>query len=147
MLRLVCDKAGFEVSTQRTFGSDARAGEVRGADEGFLSIDDNRFGVDAGAKDTFEKIGVDEGGVAIEIFAESRAGFLCVEEADGDSFIDEVREDFEKGNEAAAFFHVEVLNVSGDDPEEALCTRNHFYDYALVDVFVEDEVVHVLRVV
>lgn len=50
----------------------------------------DRLGVDAGAENTLEEVALDECGVAVEVLPKARAGFLGVEEADGDAFIDEV---------------------------------------------------------
>jgi hypothetical protein len=138
----VGDEAGFEVPFKRAFGPDAGPGEVGGADEGFDAIDDDGFGVDTGAEDAFEEVALDEGGVAVEVLAKAGAGFFGVEEADGDALVDEVGEDFEEGDEAAAFFDVEVFEVGGDDPEEFLGPGEHVHDNAFVDFFVEDEVGH-----
>lgn len=142
MLLVIGDEARFEVSLERAFGPDASAREVGRSDEGFLSVDDDGLGVDAGAEDALEEIGLDEGGEAVEIFAESWSWFLGVEETDGDSVIHEVGEDFEKGDEASAFLDMEVLDVSGDDPEKTLGVWDHLDDDALVDFFVEDKFGH-----
>lgn len=139
---LVGDEARFEVAFERSFGTDAGTGEVGGADEGFDAIDDDGLGVNAGAEDALEEIALDEGGVAVEVLTKAGAGFLGMEETDGDAFVDKVGEDFEEGDEAAAFFDVKVFEVGGDDPEEFLSPGKHVHDDALVDFFVEDEVGH-----
>ena len=143
MFALVGDKAGFEVSPQRALRADASAGEIGGADEGFLSVHDDRLGVDAGAENALEKFAVDERGIAVKVLPESRAGFLGVEESDRDPVVDHVGENFEEGNKAATFFNVEILEIGGDDPEEFFGPGEHFDNHPLVDVFIENEVGHI----
>lgn len=82
VLRLVGDKSGLEVSAQGTFRADSCSGEICRADKGFLSIDDDRLGVDAWAEDTLEKIGLNESRVSVKVLAETWSGFLRVEETD-----------------------------------------------------------------
>ena len=135
-------EAGFEVPPEWTFGPDTCSGKVGGADESFPAIRDDGLGVDAGAEDALEEFALDEGGVAVEVFAESRAGLFGVEKADRDAFVDHVGEDFEQGDEATALFHVQVFEVGGDDPEEFLGPGEHFDNHLLVDVFVKNELDH-----
>ena len=87
---LVGDEAGFEISTERALGSHAGSGEICRADEAFFPIDDDRFSVNARAEDALEEIALDERRIAIEVFAEARSRFLGMEEANGNSFVDEV---------------------------------------------------------
>ena len=49
MFLFVGDESGFKISFERSLCSDACASEVGGTDEGFAAIDDDGFGVDAGA--------------------------------------------------------------------------------------------------
>ena len=87
---LVGDEAGFEISAERTLGSHAGSGEICRADEALFPIDDDRFGVNARAEDALEEIALDERRIAIEVLAEARSRLLGMEEANGDSFVDEV---------------------------------------------------------
>ncbi len=87
---LVGDEAGFEISAERALGSHAGSGEICRADEALFPIDDDRFGVNARAEDALEEIALDERRIAIEVLAEARSRFLGMEEANGNSFVDEV---------------------------------------------------------
>lgn len=142
VLLFIGDEAGLEVPAQGALCAYAGSGEVGGPDEGFPAIDDDGLGMNSRAEDAFEKVAIDERGVSVEVFPEPRTGFLGMEKADGDAVVDEVGEDFEQGDEAASFFHVEVLDVGGDDPEKLLSAGKHVDDDALVNVFIKNKVGH-----
>jgi len=106
--------------------------------------------VDSGAEDALEEFAFEKNWIAIEVFAEARAGFFGVDEADGDALLDQVGEDFEEGDEGffathGGFCDVEILDVGGDDPEEALRFGDEFLDDAVVDLFVEEEFGHEMK--
>ena len=90
MSGFVGHKAGFKIPPKRAFCTEPGSGEVRGTDEGFLSIDHDSFGVNTRAENSLEEIGFDKGGVFVKVGAESGPGFLGVKEADGDTALDGV---------------------------------------------------------
>jgi len=90
MSGFVGHKAGFKIPPKRAFCTEPGSGEVRGTDEGFLSIDHDSFGVNTGAEDALEEIGFDKSGVFVEVGAEAGPGFLRVKEADGDTALHRV---------------------------------------------------------
>jgi len=120
----VGEEAGFEVSAMGGFGPESGSSEIGGADEGFFAIDDEGFGVDAGAENAFEEIGLDEGGVAVEVFSESGAWLLSMKKSHCDPVLNEIGKDFEKGDKFASFCNVQILDVCGDDPEKTTCLRS-----------------------
>ena len=139
---VVGEDPGFEVATGGAFGTKASSGKVSGGDEGGFAVDDDGFGVDAGAENAFEEFAFDEGGVAVEVFAKSRAGFFGMKESDCDASFYEVGEDGEKGDVAASFFDVEVFEVGSNDPEVMLSIWHEVLDDAVIDLVVEDEFGH-----
>jgi hypothetical protein len=62
-----------------------------------------------------------------------------VYQTDGDSAFDEIGKDFQQGHEAAAFRHVQVLDVGGDDPEKLLRLREKLQNHPAVDGLVQQE--------
>ncbi len=90
MFCLVGDEACLEVTLEWALGSDPCSGEIRRSDEGFAAVDDNCFGVNAGAEDSLEEVAPDEGGVFIKVLPEAGSGFFGVEETDGDTLMNEV---------------------------------------------------------
>jgi len=142
VLFFISEEAGFEITAQGRLCAEASSGEVCGADEGLLAVDNDGLGVNTRAEDALEEIGLDECWIAIEVFAESGAWLFGVEEADGNALLNEVGEDFEKGDETSSFFHVEVFDVRRDNPEESLSLWDEIHEDTLVDILVKDQVGH-----
>lgn len=88
MFWLVREDACFKVPLVGVFCAEACAGEVCGGEEYFFPVDDDGFGVDAGAEDALEEVAFDKGGVAIKVFSKYGAGFFCVDQSDGDAFFE-----------------------------------------------------------
>jgi len=143
VLFFVGEDACFEVAFIGMFRAEAGSCEVGGCDEGAFAINDDGFGVDAGAESAFEEIAFDECWVAVEVFAEARTGFFGVDEADGDSVFDKFCEAGEKWDGAFSADDVHVFDVRGDDPDELTGGGDLFFDDAAVDRIVEDEFSHV----
>ena len=87
------EDAGFEVAGVFAFHAEAGAGEVGGAYVGGFKIEDDDFEMDSWAEDSFHAFY--ESGIFVEILAESRAWFFCVDEADFYSAFGEVGKYFE----------------------------------------------------
>jgi len=130
------EEACFEIPTQGRLCAKSGSGEVCGADEGLLAVDNDGLGVNARAEDALEEIGLDECWIAIKVFAKSGAWLFGVEEADGNALLNKVGEDFEKGDETSPFFYVEVFDVRRDNPEESLSLWDEIHEDTLVDILV-----------
>lgn len=77
-LRVVREDSRFEVATEGTFHADACAGQICGADVGGFKVEYHHLEMHSRTHDAF-KVGR-ENLIAVEIFAEVRAGFLGVNE-------------------------------------------------------------------
>lgn len=90
VLRFIGDKAGFEVSSKRAFGTQSGSGEIGRADEGLAPVHDHGLGVNARAENPLEEIAFDQCRISIEVLSKPRAGFLGVEESDCDPSLNKV---------------------------------------------------------
>ena len=132
----------FEVSSIRAFGSEASASEVGRGDKGEFAVDDDSFGVNARAEDSFEKRALDEVRVFVEIRAEARSRFFGVKETNRNTCIDQLGKLAKEGDKAFSPLDVEVFDVSGDNPKKAFGLRNQLFKEARVNLFVEKKLGH-----
>ena len=86
-LRVVRENSRFEVATERTFHANAGSGQVCGADVGGFEVENYHLEMHSRTHDAFE-IGR-ENLIAVEIFAEVRAGFLGVNEPHAHAALEE----------------------------------------------------------
>ena len=77
-LRVVREDSRFEVATEQAFHADAGSNQVCRADIGCFKVENHHLEVHSRTHDAFE-VGC-ENLIAVEIFAEVRAGFLGVNE-------------------------------------------------------------------
>lgn len=139
---IIGEQTGFKVASVRVFGTEAGTGQVGRSEKGDFAVDDDGLGVDARAEDSLEEIGFNEVGIFVEVLSEAWPGFLGVDQANGDAVADEIGEDLKKGDVAATFPDVHVLDVSRDDPEVFFSMWKKFDENALVNFFVEEDFVH-----
>lgn len=86
-LRVIREDSRFEVATEGTFHADAGSGQVCGADVGGFKIENHHLEMDSRTHDAFQ-VGR-ENLIAVEIFAEVRAGFLGVNEPHAHAALEE----------------------------------------------------------
>ena len=126
-LWVIREDSRFEVATEGAFHADASACQVCRADVGGFQIEYHHFEVYSRAHDAFQVCR--KNAVAVEIFAEVRAGFFCMNEPHAHATLEESCELSEQRNRFAVLFDVNILDVGGADPERfADCrdTGNHF---------------------
>ena len=126
-LRVVREDSRFEVATEGTFHADAGSSQVCRADVGGFKIENHHLEMHSRTHDAFE-VGR-ENLIAVEIFAEVRAGFLGMNEPHAHAALEKSCELSEQRNRFAVLLHIYVLDVSGANPERfADCrdTGNHF---------------------
>ena len=137
---IVAPNAGFKIAFAVAFHADAGAGEVGGADIDLVEVKHDELEVDARAEHAFEA--VEEGGVAVEVLAESGAGFFGVDEADMDAALDQIGEFAQKRPGGFAAHDEEVFEVGGANPQAVLhgaCAQQHIVVVRLVgDIAVEE---------
>ena len=113
-LRVVGEDSRFEIAAQRTFHADAGSCQVCRADVGGFQIEYHHFEVYSRAHDAFQICR--KNAVAVEIFAEVRAGFFGVDESHADTALEECRQLAEQRNRFTILFYIDVLDVGGSDP-------------------------------
>ena len=86
-LRVIRKDSRFEVATERAFHADAGSGQVCRADVGGFEVENYHLEMHSRAHDAFE-IGR-KNLIAVEIFAEVRAGFLGVNEPHAHAALEE----------------------------------------------------------
>ena len=86
-LRVVGEDSRFEIAAQGTFHADASACQVCRADVGGFQIEYHHFEVYSRAHDAFQVCR--KNAVAVEIFAEVRAGFFCMNEPHAHATLEE----------------------------------------------------------
>ena len=126
-LRVVREDSRFEVATEGTFHADACAGQVSGANVGGFEVENHHLEMHSRTHDAFE-VGR-ENLIAVEIFAEVRAGFLGVNQSYAYAALEQSGELSEQRYRFAVLLHINILDVGGADPERfADCrdTGNHF---------------------
>ena len=117
----VCQGSALEVPSLCRFGSHAGTGEIGGAEEGALAVDDDALHVIPRTEDSLESIGINQVGIPIEIFSKSGSRLFRVNEPNFDTIGNEVIEKPEEGIEPfpPGPGDMEILNVSGSNPESA----------------------------
>ena len=126
-LRVIREDSRFEVAAERAFHADASACQVCGADVGGFKIKNHHLEMHSRTHDAF-KVGR-ENLIAVEIFAEVRAGFLGVNQSYAYAALEQSGELSEQRYRFAVLLHINILDVGGADPERfADCrdTGNHF---------------------
>ena len=86
-LRIVREDSRFEVATEGAFHADASSGQVCRADVGGFEVENYHLEMHSRAHDAFE-VGR-ENLIAVEIFAEVRAGFFCMNEPHAHTALEE----------------------------------------------------------
>ena len=86
-LRVVREDSRFEVATEGTFHADASACQVCRADVSGFKIENHHLEMHSRTHDAFE-VGR-ENLIAVEIFAEVRAGFFCMNEPHAHAALEE----------------------------------------------------------
>jgi len=145
MLFFFDDHAAFEIPSCRGLGTHPGAGEIGGAEEGALAIDDDAFHVIARTEDPFEAIRIDEVREAVEILPETRSGFFRVDETNLDAVADKIVEHREESVELPRGpLVVKVFDVSGRNPDESFRRRNQIFENRFVNLFIENNL-HLLE--
>ena len=129
-LRIVREDSRFEVATERTFHADARTCQVCGADVGGFKVENHHLEMDSRTHDAFEVSC--ENLIAVEIFAEIRAGFFSVDEPHAHAALEESCELSEQRNRFAVLLHIYVLDVGGANPERFADCRDTGNDFGIV---------------
>ncbi len=86
-LRVIREDSCFEVAAEGAFHADAGSGQVCRADVGGFKIENYHLEMHSRAHDAFE-VGR-ENLIAVEIFAEVRAGFFCMNEPHAHAALEE----------------------------------------------------------
>ena len=94
MCGVVGEEARFKVAFVGGFCPKSCSSQIGGADEGVGAIDDDGFGVNARAENSFEQMTVNQMRVAIKVGPKTRAGFFGVHQPNVDSLFDQVRKNF-----------------------------------------------------
>lgn len=126
-LRVVREDSRFKVAAEGTFHADACACQVCRADVSGFKVENHHLEMHSRTHDAFE-VGC-ENFIAVEIFAEVRAGFLGVNQSYAHSALEQSCELSEQRYRFAVLLHINILDVGGADPERfADCcnTGNHF---------------------
>ena len=129
-LRVVREDSRFKVAAERAFHADASACQVCGADVGGFKIKNHHLEMHSRTHDAF-KVGR-ENLIAVEIFAEVRAGFFCVNESHAYAALEESCELSEQRNRFAVLLHIYVLDVGGANPERFADCRDTGNDFGIV---------------
>lgn len=129
-LRVVREDSRFEVATEGTFHADASTCQVCRADVGGFKVENHHLEMHSRTHDAFE-VGR-ENLIAVEIFAEIRAGFLGVNESHAYATLEQSGELSEQRNRFAVLFDVNILDVGGADPERFADCRDTGNDFGIV---------------
>ena len=86
-MRVVREDSRFEVAAEGTFHADACACQICRADVGRFKIENHHLEMHSRAHDAFEVSC--ENLIAVEIFAEVRAGFFCMNEPHAHAALEE----------------------------------------------------------
>ena len=114
-LRVIREDSCFEVAAEGVFHADARTCQVCGADVGGFKVENYHLEMHSRAHDTFE-VGR-ENLIAVEIFAEVRAGFFCMNEPHAHAALEESCELSEQRYRFAVLLDVNILDIGGANPE------------------------------
>ena len=126
-MRVIREDSRFEVAAEGAFHADAGSSQVCRADVGGFEVENYHLEMHSRTHDAFE-VGR-ENLIAVEIFAEVRAGFFCMNEPHAHAALEQSCELSEQRYRFAVLLHINILDVGGADPERfADCrdTGNHF---------------------
>ena len=142
LVAIVEQKSRFKVAFVDALATESGAGQVSGTDEGQFTVDYQRFGVHPGAKHAFEKFRAVQSGITVELFSKTRTGLFCMNEADRDTALYQLFEQCQQRLKAAVELDIQVFDIRGYHPEEALCLRDVLLQHFCVDISVEYQTVH-----
>jgi hypothetical protein len=71
--------------------TEAGTGEIGGADEGFFAIDDDGFGVNARAKNSFKLVAIDQIRISVNVCSETWSWLFGMHQANANAIIDQIR--------------------------------------------------------
>ena len=126
-LRVIREDSRFEVAAEGAFHADAGSSQVCRADVGGFEVENHHLEMHSRTHNAFE-VGC-ENLIAVEIFAEVRAGFFCMNEPHAYAALEQSCELSEQRYRFAVLLDVNILDIGGANPERfADCcnTGNHF---------------------
>ena len=129
-MRVIREDSCFEVAAEGAFHADASACQVCRANVGGFEVENYHLEMHSRAHDAFE-VGR-ENLIAVEIFAEVRAGFFCMNEPYAHAALEESCELSEQRYGITVLFHIYVLDVSGANPERFADCRDTGNDFGIV---------------
>ena len=112
---LIGEDARFEVALAVGFHADARTRKIRTSDINLMTVEDQHFEVNTGAKHPLQS--VEKHRVIIEVFSESRTWFFRMNKANLYATLYQLCNEREKRFLLFAHLHVEILDIGSADPE------------------------------
>ena len=139
-LRVIREDSRFEVAAEGAFHADAGSSQICRADVGGFKVENHHLEMHSRAHNAFE-VGR-KNLIAVEIFAEVRAGFFCVNESHAHATLEQSGELSEQRYRFAVLLDVNILDIGSTNPQvvaDRHDSRNHFgIVFFVLDVFGED---------
>ena len=127
---VIGEDSGLKIAAEGAFHADSGPGEVRRADVGGFQVKDHHLEVDSRAHDAFQ-VG-HKNRIAVEIFAEVRAGLLGVYQTHTHTALQEACELPQQGNRITILLNVHILDISGTNPQRIADLRDTRNDFGVM---------------